>query len=146
MELNNTLDLARGLISGWMIDQVNNRGDLPLKGGLAVGLAGLLLAVFASGWWRAPGVILLIIGLAVFFAVWLVQRVAKFAISRFATPRSLAGQHQEIQNAIDAMDLPTSPLAILRFLNRIKKGPGPELDRIQLVVRRLSDRLDVAES
>lgn len=146
MELNNTLDLARGLISGWLTDQVNNRGDLPLKGGFALGLVGLVVAVFASGWWRAPGVILFFIGLTVFGVVWLVQRAAKFAISRFATPRSLAGQHQEIQNAIDDMDLPTSPLAILRFLNRVRKGPGPELDRIQLVVGRLSDRLDVAES
>ncbi len=142
MELNNTIDLARGLIAGWMTDQINDRGNLPVKGGLAVAVIGLLVTIFASGWWRAPGVILLLVGLAVFLVVWLVQRAAKFAIARFATPQSLAGRQEEIQVAIDEMDLPTSPIAIVRFLGRIRKGPGPELDRIEAVVGRLTSKLE----
>lgn len=141
MELNDTVDLARGLVAGWLTDQVDDRGSLPVRAGLAVGLVGLLIAVFANGWWRALGLIVLGLGLFVAVGVWVVQRLAKFAITRFAEPKSLAGQRDEIRGAIDEMDLPTSPLAIVRFLGRIRKGAGPEIARINSVIGRLGDQL-----
>lgn len=138
---HSSVDLAQGLVAGWMSDQVNDRGKSSERIGLGIAVVGLLVAVLASGWWRGLGIFALCLGLAFFAAIWLLRKAAHFAIARFAEPKSMTGSREEINSAIDEVDLPTSPLAIVRFLSRLRKGPGPELDRIKSVVGRLNSDL-----
>ena len=138
---NSAVDVAQGLIAGWMADQVDDRGKGAQRTGLIVAVVGLALAILVSGWWRGVGLFALFLGLAFFAAVWLARKAALYAITRFAAPRSLADSQDEIRGAIEEMDLPTSPLAIVRFLGRLRKGPGPEVDRVKSVVSRLENDL-----
>lgn len=135
------VDLAQGLVAGWMSDQVKGRGTGVQRIGLLAGAIGLLLAVLADGWLRGIGLFLLFGGVVFFGAIWIVRWPALFVIRRFAEPASMADHRAEIEAAINEVDLPTSPLAIVRFLVRLRKGPGPELDRMKSVVSRLQTDL-----
>lgn len=137
MEAMGSVDLARGLIAGWMSDQVSDRGDLPRYIALAFAVLGALAILLFSGWWQVLGLVALVSGLIAALVIWVIQKVAILAIGRFAEPRHLEGHRQEFRAALDEVDLPTSPLAILRFLRRLRNGAGPEMNRISQVVSRL---------
>ncbi len=138
--------LARGLVAGWLADQVDDRGTLPQR--VALASAGLLLivAVVFDGGWRWLFVALCLLALGVFAAIWVVRWLALAGIRRFAEPKSLAGRRADIDEAIDAADLPTGPLAIARFLFRLRRGVGTEVDRIRAIVSELMTSLDGSEA
>lgn len=150
MERKDVELVARGLISGWLTDQVDDRGGVPLKIGVGVALFGLLGAVFTDGVLRALFVIVLLVGAVVATAVWIARWLAIRGIRWFGEPRGLRQHRGEIQAAIDEADLPTGPLAIARFLFRLRRGVSAEVDRVQGIVNELtetitSDDLDADE-
>lgn len=139
-------DIAKGLVAGWLIDQVDARGAIPIWGGSAIGVIGLVLLLVAGGFVRGIGLLLIFVGLIIVMLTMLVRAAARAAIRRFASPSSLAEKRGEIQHALDDADLPSGPISIVRFLNRLRRGVGPEVTRLHRVIENLREDLLASEN
>ena len=137
-------DLARGLVSGVLTEQVSARGKGVQKVGLAAGALALIVAVIASGWLRWLLVFVALVAVGIAIAAWVARKLAVRAIHRFAEPKDLAQHRSAISAAIDDADLPTGPIAVLGLLWRLRKGVGPEVDRVRAIVSRLKTQLDTS--
>ncbi len=136
-------DLGRGVIAGWLIDQVDARGSVPLWIGWITAALGLVLIVIGGGAVRAIGVLVLLVGVVIALAVVTLRAAARAAIRRFAQPSSIAAHEADIAAAVDRADLPTGPLSIIRFLWRLRRGVGSEVERVRDVVADLGTELGV---
>lgn len=134
-------DVARGLVAGWLIDQVDARGDLPLWIGAVISFLGLAAAVVAGGFVRGLGIVLVLVGLIVVLVVLLIRAVARSLIRRFADPTSLAGKQRDIDRVLRSSGLPTGPLAIIGLVSRLRRHAPPEVERLNGVMDDLQSEL-----
>jgi hypothetical protein len=102
-----------------------------------VAALGLIGAVAADGALRVLSVLVLLLGLAVAIVAWVARRSALWAIRRFAEPADVAEHRAAFDAAIERAALPTGPIAIVRFLFRLRRGAGAEVARLHDVVRDL---------
>ena len=135
-------DFAKGAVASLLSDQVGAKTGLAYKvGWVGSGLA-LVGAVFLDGWLRWLAVLVLVVGLAALVFVFVTKRLATALINRIAPPVDLADAWQHFDTAIAEADLPTGPVGFLRMIWRMRKGVGPEIDRLGAVVTRLKGELD----
>ncbi len=125
--------VTRSIISAWLIDQVRVRALFLQRLLLGLAVVCLPFAVFASGFTRAFAFIWMCIfaffGLGGMFVRWL----AIFAIRRFAAPRRFDEYRTEVDAVIQDADLPTTPLAALRLVIRLKRGVRGEVERLRVL-------------
>ena len=135
-------DFAKGAVASLLSDQVGAKTGLAYKvGWVGSGLA-LAGVVFLDGWLRWLAVLVLLVGLAALAFVFITKRLATTLINRIAPPVDLANARQHFDTAIAEADLPTGPVGFLRMIWRMRKGVGPEIDRLGAVVTRLKGELD----
>ncbi len=138
-------ELGRGLVAGMLERQIKDRGSFARWVGVAIMVAGLIAAVGWGGFVRGLGITLVLVGLIIVLLVLLVRTMALAAINKFATPTSLAEKRDVIDRAMDRANLPTGPIAIVRFLVRLRKGVGPEVSRLDTVLDDLREELALSE-
>ncbi len=139
MELD---DFAKGAVASLLTDQVNDKTGLAYKVAGAVVVLALLGVLFIDGWLRWLPLIVLIAGLAMLAFVFVTKRLAMAVIYRIARPADLATSREHFQTAIEEADIPTGPTGFLRLIWRLRKGVGPEVERLGAVVTRLKSELD----
>lgn len=138
-------DVARGIVAGMLEQQVKNKGSFARWLGIAVLVLGLLSAVLFGGFLRGLGITMVLVGLIIILIVALIRALALGTIGKFATPQSIAEKRDEIAIATDKADLPTGPIAVIRFLYRLRKGVGPEVARLDKIMDDLRDELAATE-
>lgn len=135
-------DFAKGAVAALLTDQVNAKTGLAYKvGWLVTGLA-IIGTIAAGGWLRWLAVVVVVVGLGFLFFVFVTKRLAGGLINRLAPPADLSDARQHFDAAIAEADIPTDPLGFLRMVWRLRKGVGPEIERLGAVVTRLRGRLD----
>ena len=139
MELD---DFAKGAVASLLTDQVNGKTGLAYKVGGVVAVLALVGAIFLDGWLRWLLVFVLLMGLAVLAFVFVTKRLAMALINRIAPPVDLANSRQHFAAAIEEADIPTGPAGFFRLIWRLRKGVGPEIERLGEVVTRLESQLD----
>ena len=138
-------DVARGLVAGMLEKQVKLRGSFARWVGIAVLVVGLLSAVLFGGFVRGLGITMVLVGLIIILTVALIRALALGTIRKFATPQSIAEKRDEIDSAMEKADLPTGPITVIRFLYRLRKGVGPEVQRLDTIMHDLRDELAASE-
>ncbi len=138
MDLDDTI---KGIVAALLNDQVDAKSGLAAK----VGLVGLVIAVglvvVTEGWLRGLSIVLLLLVLAFLAFVWLSRRLAKGVVNRIAPPLDLAETRARFESALAEADLPDGPVSFLRLVWRLRKGIGPEVERLAGVVQRLQSDL-----
>lgn len=135
------VNLARGIVAGLVTEQVEARAKFVSLLGLGAAFIGLIGAFALDGVWRGLAILVVVVGLLAAFVVYLLRRLAVGAIGRFASPVSLGDKRELIAKAIDTADLPSGPITALRFLRRIRKGVGPEFERLRDILDELATGL-----
>lgn len=138
-------DVAKGIVAGMLEQQVKLRGSLARWFGIAIVVIGLLGAVLFGGFVRGLGITMVLVGLIVILVVALLKALAIGTIRKFATPHSIAEKRVEIDTAMEKADLPTGPIAVIRFLYRLRKGVGSEVDRLNTIMDDLRDEMASTE-
>jgi len=138
-------ELGRGLVAGMLEKQISDRGSVGRWIGIGIMGAGGLMAIGFGGFMRGLGITLVLVGLIVVHVVALIRTMALGAIRRFAAPTSIAEKRAVIDHATERADLPTGPISIVRFLYRLRKGVGPELQRLDTILDDLRDELAASE-
>ena len=138
MQLDN---IAKGVVAALLTDQVREKTGLAYKMGAAVAAVALIGVVSLGGFWRGMAVVILLLSLLALLFVYVSRRFALVLVSRIAPPAELAGAREHFDAALTEADLPTGPVAFLRLIWRLRKGVGPEVERLGEVVGRLQDRL-----
>lgn len=138
-------DLAKGLVAGMLERQVTSRGSLARRVGIAILVIGLISAVFFGGFLRGLGITMVLLGLIIILLVALARALALGTIRKFATPQSIAEKREEIDRAMDRADLPTGPVSVIRFLYRLRRGVGTEVERLDTIIDDLREELAASE-
>lgn len=118
MDFAHTGELAKGLLAGWLTDQIGRGRDVPRITSVAVIVVGLVLMLGAGGAVRGLGIVLVMVGLIGFVLVLLVRRIARLLVIQFAAPASLAGKREQIDAVAAAAGLPRRSLAIIWLLRQ----------------------------
>ncbi len=118
MEFAHTGELAKGLLAGWLTDQIGRGRDIPRIVSASVIAIGVVLMLGAGGGVRGLGIVLIMLGLIAFMLVLLVRRVARLLIRQFAEPASLAGKREQIDAVAAASSLPRRSPAIVWLLRQ----------------------------
>lgn len=139
MDLDN---FVKGAVAALLTDQVAAKTGPVTKITLAVAAASLVVAVLADAFFRWLAVFVILVALALVVFVFVSKRVAIGIINRLAPPIDLTNSRQHFDTAIAEADIPTGPVGFLRFIWRLRRGVGPELERLGVVVSRLRSGLD----
>ena len=135
-------DFAKGVVAALLTDQVDDKTGLATKAGLVVLVVAGLVVVLADSWLRWLAVVVLLLTLGFLLLVFLSKRLAKAVINRFASPVDMAGARERFETAVAEADIPTGPTSLLRLVWRLRRGVGPEIDRLTAVVQKLRTDLD----
>lgn len=133
---------VKGVVAALLTDQVDGKAGLAAKVGWIGAALAALGVVFGDGWLRGLAVLVLLVCLAFLVFVYVSRRFAKAIINRFAPPVEMSQVRANFDAAVAEADLPTGPVSLLRLVWRLRKGVGPEVDRLLGVVSRLRDDLD----
>lgn len=134
-------DFAKGAVVSLLTDQVDAKAGLASKVALAVVAVSAVVAVLADSWIRWLVIFVLLLGLGLLTFVFITKRLAVGIINRLAPPVDLANARQTFDMAIAEADVPTGPIGLLRLVWRLRKGVGPEVERLGEVVTRLRGEL-----
>lgn len=135
-------EFAKGAVASLLSDQVADKTGVVTKVSLVVVLGAAATAFFVDGAIRWLAVFVALVGLALVLFAFVSKRLALGIINRLAPPVDLGGARQQFDTAIAEADLPTGPVAFLRLIWRLRKGVGPEVERLGAVVTRLRSDLD----
>lgn len=135
-------DFAKGAVASLLTDQVNDKTGLAYKVAGVFAALSLIGVILLDGWLRWLILFALLVGLALLAFVFVTKRLAMGLISRIAPPVDLANSRQHFDAAISEADLPTGPIGFLRLIWRLRKGAGPEIERLGDVVTKLKAQLD----
>jgi len=94
---------------------------------------------------RGLAITIALLGLIAFLTIALIRTVALTTIRKFATPQSIAEKREEIDRAMDRADLPTGPLSVIRFIYRLRRGVGTEVERLDVIIDDLREELASTE-
>ena len=135
-------DFAKGAVASLLTDQVSDKTGLAYRVTGVVALLALAGVIFLDGWLRWLLVFVLLVGLGLLAFVFLTKRLAMGLINRIGPPVDLADSREHFEVAIAEADIPTGPAGFLRLIWRLRKGVGPEIERLGEVVTRLKAQLD----
>lgn len=138
-------DLGRGLVAGMLENHISNRPSIVRRIGVALIVAGGLVAIAWGGEVRGLGITMVLVGLIAALTVGLVRLVALKTINDFARPTSIAEKREVIDRASESADLPRGPISITRFLVRVRRGVGPDVERLETVLDDLRNELARSE-
>lgn len=138
-------ELGRGLVAGMLERQVRDRSSMTRRVGVAFMAIGAVTAIGWGGALRGLGITLVLIGLILVLLVALVRAMAVGAINKFATPTTIAEKRDVIDHALERADLPAGPISVIRFLVRLRRGVGSEVERLDAVLDDLREELAVSE-
>lgn len=138
-------ELGRGLVAGMLERQVRGRSSMTRRVGVAFMAIGAATAIGWGGALRGLGITLVLIGLILVLLVALVRAMAVGAINKFATPTTIAEKRDVIDHALERADLPAGPISVIRFLVRLRRGVGSEVERLDSVLDDLREELAVSE-
>ena len=130
-------DIVKGVVAALLTDQIDDKTGLATKVGLLVVVIAGIAGFAADGWLRWLGVVVVLVALAFLAFVYVSKRLAKAMIGRFAPPADIDDVRANFDTAIAEADIPTGPASFLRMIWRLRKGVGPEIDRLAGVVNRL---------
>ena len=134
-------DFAKGAIASLLTDQVEAKAGLAYKVAGAAGALALIGGVFLDGWLRWLLVLVLLIALALLAFAFITKRLAMGIINRIHPPMDLTNARQHFGHAIEEADIPTGPAGFMRLIWRLRKGVGPEIERLGAVVTQLRGEL-----
>ena len=137
--------IARGIVSGMLADQIERRGKTLALVLAAISIVGLIAAVALSGWFRFFGVVAMLFFAGATVALLIARWGAVKMVHRIAEPQDLQEHRATIAAAIDDADLPTGPIAAIRFAWRMRGGVGDEVDRLRVIAERVSEHLDASD-
>lgn len=129
--LRNVDVATRSIISAWLIDHVKVRALLLQRALLGFAALCLVLAVVGDGAWRYLAGLAMLTFAFLGFGGMAVRWLAITGIKRLAAPRQFGEFQDEINEVIEAADLPTTPLSALRLVFRLRRGVKAEVDRLQ---------------
>ena len=135
-------DFVKGVAAALLNDQLDNKTDLAYKATGVVAAIGVVAAVVGDGWVRWLAVLVVILTLAVIVFVFVTKRLARGVINRFAPPVAIGDARAQFETAVAEADIPTGPASFMRLVWRLRKGVGPEVERLTGVVNRLRSDLD----
>lgn len=135
-------NLARGLVAGVLVDTVEVRGRSMARGALVIAVLGLVAAVLLDGGWRWFFVVAVLGALGAAVLVSIIRRLSVAMIHRIGTPEDFGDHRAAIDRAVDDADLPTGPVAAVRFAWRLRKDAGAETERLTAIVTALRNELD----
>ena len=130
-------DFVKGVVSSLLTNLVGEKTSLAYKVGWISFASCLAGAVFLDGWLRALVVIVALLSLGLLVFVFLSKRLALGIINRFAPPVEIGDARVQFESAVAEADLPTGPASFLRLVWRLRKGVGPEVERLAGVVEQL---------
>ena len=134
-------EVAKGVVAALLTDLVKSKTSLASQVLGAIAVLGVLGVVLLSGFWRALAVVVLVLCLGGLVFVFLSRRMALGMVARIAPPTELSGVRGHFDAALAEADLPTGPAGFLRLIWRLRKGVGPEVERLGEVVARLQQEL-----
>jgi hypothetical protein len=134
-------DIAKGVVSALLTDQIDDKTGLATKVGVVLLVVSIIAAIAFDGWLRWLAVVVVLLVLAFLLFVFLSKRLAKAVVNRFAPPADIGDVRANFQTAIAEADVPTGPASFLRMVWRLRKGVGPEIERLTTVVNRLREGL-----
>lgn len=135
-------DFAKGAVASLLTDQVNAKTGFATKVSAAVLLLALVGAFAADGFFRWLAVFVVVVALAALLFIFVTKRLATGIINRVAPPADLGNAGAAFSNALAEAELPTGPVGFLNLIWRLRKGVGPEIERLGAVVAKLKSQLD----
>ena len=135
-------EFGRGAVAALLTDQVNDKVGLAYKADWVVVFVTAVLTVVTDSWLRWLALFFCLLALGFLLFVDITKRFAKATISRIAPPVDIAPARTQFDVAVAEADLPTGPVRFLRLMWRLRKGFGPEVDRLIAVVSRLRSELE----
>ena len=138
MELD---DVAKGAVAAVLTDQVETKTGFAYKVAGAVSVVALVGAFLIDGWLRWLIILVLLAGLAGLGFLFVSKRLALRLINRLAPPADLSSIRHKIDGAIAEANLPTGPVGFLKMIWRLRKGVGPEIERLGSVIARFKSDL-----
>ena len=131
------LELAKGIVAGYVIDLIRGRAATFIVGGLVVGVVAAVGVVFFDGFGAVGLGIVACIGFAVALVSVILRWLAIRAVCMVAQPAP--DPEERVRAAFAEADLPTGPLSLARLFVRVARGgAGGELDRLRGVLTRLA--------
>lgn len=137
LDLANTSNTTRGIASAWILDHLSDRWKLIQN---VLGVAALivfLLSFFVWSWLQPPMIfVATLIGISWLGGVvtrWIAMRLVRL----IAAPARFGEYEDEVAEALNEADLPTAPLAAIRFVWRLRRGVTVERDRLIELTRRV---------
>ncbi len=135
------MELARGIVAGLVMETVEARGRLAARVAFAVAVLALVGAVLADGGVRLGLGVVAVIALFVAAATVVLRRLVVAVVGRIGAPADLRHHRAAISRAIETAELPTGPWTAFKMAWRLRRGVGPEVDRLHDIVSRLSTEL-----
>jgi hypothetical protein len=130
-------DFVSGVVAALLTDQVDEKTGLAFKVGWVAAAVALLATILTGGWLRAFALIGLLLTLAFLVFVFVSKRIARAVIGRLAPPADISNARANFETAVAEADIPTGPTSLLRLVWRLRKGIGPEVERLAAVVNRM---------
>ena len=135
-------DFVKGVAAALLNDLLDDKTGLAYKVSGVVAVIGFIAAVVADGWLRWLAVLVVILTLVVILFVFVTKRLAKGVINRFAPPVDIGNARTQFETAVAEADIPTGPASFMRLVWRLRKGVGPEVERLTGVVNQLRSGID----
>lgn len=137
-----TVEIARSLVVGFLIEQVRGRARFLLSVASFVFVASVMLVAILDGAPRLLAMLSALLGAAIIATVWLLRAVTVRLLGRFAEPVAATAHQEAIDRALSDLDVPSGPVSAARFAWRLRKGTGVEIDRVTEVVASLRHELE----
>lgn len=135
------VELATGIVAGYVIDLVKARAATFIFGGAVVGAVALVGALFFDGFGAVGLGMVAFIGFGLALVSVLLRWLAIRAVRMVAQPAP--DPEERVRAAFAEADLPTGPLGLARLFVRVTRGGvGDEVERLRGVLTRLADDVD----
>ena len=135
-------DFAKGAVASLLTEQVDAKTGFAAKVSAAVLVLALVVAIAADGFFRWLAIFLLVAAVATLLFIFITKRLATGIINRLAPPADLGNAREAFASALAEAELPTGPIGFLSLIWRLRKGVGPEVERLGAVVAKLRSQLD----
>jgi hypothetical protein len=130
-------EFGRGVAAALLTDQVSDKAGLAYKVGVVAVALTAVSTVVTDSWLRWLALLFCLFALGFVLLVFITKRFATATISRIAPPVDIASARTQFDVAVAEADIPTGPVGFLRLMWRLRKGVGPEVDRLIAVVNQL---------
>jgi len=130
-------EFGRGVAAALLTDQVSDKAGFAYKVGVVAVALTAVSTVVTDSWLRWLALLFCLFALGFVLFVFITKRFATATISRIAPPVDIASARTQFDVAVAEADIPTGPVGFLRLMWRLRRGVGPEVDRLIAVVNQL---------